>query len=106
MTISKKNPKEHLQERGSAPKAEEPPGPALSEELLDEVFEQCHESTPTHTVEAIVIQIQLAREARARIVEEGIVVRDMRGSVIPHPAIAIESSATKLYTDLLRKAKA
>lgn len=80
--------------------------PTLSENLLDEVFEQCHPSTPTSTVEAIAQQIQLARDARARIDEEGIVVRDMKGSVIPHPAIKIEADAVKLYTDLLKKAKA
>ena len=90
-----------LEESGSE-KSEQP---TLSEELLDEVFDQCHPSTPTATVEAIAQQIQLARDARARIDEEGIVVRDMRGAVIPHPAIAIEASAVKLYTDLLRKAK-
>jgi hypothetical protein len=77
----------------------------LSDELLDEVFEQCHASTPTATVEAIAIQIKLARDARSRIEEEGIVVRDMKGSVIPHPAIKIEADAIKLYTELLRKSK-
>jgi len=77
----------------------------LSEELLDEICEQCHPSTPMAMVEAIVIQIQLAREARARIDEEGIVVRDMRGVVLAHRAIAIEAAAIKLYTDLLHRAK-
>lgn len=77
----------------------------MSEALLDEVFEQCHPSTPTATVEAIAQQIAMAREARARIDEEGIVVRDMRGAVLAHPAIAIEADAVKLYTALLQKAK-
>ena len=77
----------------------------MSDALLDEVFEQCHKSTPTATVEAIATQIQMAREARARIDEEGIVVRDMRGAVIAHPAIAIEAAAVKLFTELLRKAQ-
>lgn len=80
--------------------------PTLSEDLLDEVFEQCHASTPTATVEAIAQQIQLAREARLRIEEEGIVVRDMTGRVVAHPAIEIEASAVRLYTALLEKAKA
>jgi hypothetical protein len=77
----------------------------LSEELLDEVFDQVHPSTPSATAEAIALQIQLAREARARIEEEGIVVRDMHGSVIPHPAIKIEADAIKLYTSLLKDSK-
>lgn len=76
----------------------------MSEELLDEVFEQCRESTPVAIVEAIAQQIQLAREARVRIIEEGIVVRDMRGVILSHPAIAIEADAVKLYTALLHKA--
>lgn len=77
----------------------------LPDELLDEVFEQCHSSTATATVEAIALQIQLARDARARVEEEGIVVRDMKGAVVPHPAIKIEADAMRLYTDLLRRAK-
>jgi len=30
-------------------------------------------------------------------------VRDLKGSVVAHPAIKIESDATKLIADLLRK---
>lgn len=57
------------------------------------------------TVEAIVQQIQLAMEARKRIDEEGIVVRDMRGAFLAHPAIKIEADAVKIYTELLRKSQ-
>ncbi len=45
----------------------------------------------------------LARDARDRVVREGSVVRDMKGSVIAHPAIAIEAAAVKVYTSLLDK---
>lgn len=82
-----------------------PEQPIRFEDIVDEVSEQVPGYIPIATIEAIARQIQLAREARNRINEEGIVVRDMRGSVIPHPAIKIEADAIKIYTDLLRKAK-
>jgi hypothetical protein len=47
-------------------------------------------------------QIGIAEEARARIEEEGIVVRDMKGSVIEHPAIKIEQVALKTISDTLK----
>jgi hypothetical protein len=74
------------------------------DQVVDEVTEQCPENTPMLTIEAIAQQILLAREARRRIDEEGIVVRDMRGAVLPHPAITIEADAVKLFTMLLQKA--
>lgn len=59
--------------------------------------------TPYGVQEAIAIQIRTAREARVRIEREGSVVRDMKGSVIPHPAVAIEAAAMKLYVDWIGK---
>jgi len=47
-----------------------------------------------------------ADEAQRRIVTEGIVVRDLKGSVIPHPAIQIEKDACKIITELLVRHKA
>jgi len=51
------------------------------------------ENTPEIIIELLASQIGIAGEARARIIEEGIVVRDMKGSVIKHPAIEIEQKA-------------
>jgi phage terminase small subunit len=53
--------------------------------------------------EAIAVQILTAREARERIDREGSVVRDTKGSVVPHPAIKIEADAIKMYTSLVSK---
>lgn len=39
--------------------------------------------------------IGTAREARARIEAEGMVVADMRGAAIPHPAVAVAAAADK-----------
>ena len=70
-----------------------------------EIQDQVAQRTPDAIVEAISTQLALARNARSRIVEEGAVVRDMRGSVIPHPAIKVEADAIKLYTALIAKHK-
>jgi hypothetical protein len=67
------------------------------------VEKQVDEFTPESVIDAIAVQIDRAHEAAERIEKEGSVVRDMKGSVIPHPAISIEQSATKIYTDLLKK---
>lgn len=67
------------------------------------VAKQVDTATPVSTIELIARQLDRADDAHRRIVEEGSVVRDMRGSVIPHPAIQIELTATKLVADLLKK---
>ena len=67
------------------------------------VAKQVFSDTPESIISAIATQIDRAEEAAERIEKEGSVVRDMKGSVIPHPAIAIEQGATKLYTDLIKK---
>jgi len=58
---------------------------------------------PKEALSLIVNQIYRAEDAKARVDEEGQVVRDMKGSVIPHPAIKIEQDATKMAIDLIRK---
>jgi len=63
----------------------------------------CAENTPDATIELIANQLERAKDAAARIEKEGSVVRDSRGSVIPHPAIDIERAATKLAADLILK---
>ena len=54
-------------------------------------------------VEAIFENIEIANECGKRIREEGIVVRDLNGAVIEHPAIKTQQAAIKLYTELLKK---
>ena len=73
------------------------------ESLLAEVAAQVRDNTPDGVIEGIAVQVHTAREARSRIEVEGSVVRDMKGAVVPHPAIDIEASAIKLYTALLDK---
>jgi len=69
------------------------------------VAKQCREKTPESLIELIARQLDRADEAKQRIEREGSVVRDMKGSVMPHPAIAIELAATKAAADLLGKHK-
>jgi len=72
---------------------------------VDEIKNQLDPKTPPEIVSLIESQVVRARDASARIGEEGLVVRDMRGSVIAHPAIAIEVAATKLISELIGKHK-
>ena len=69
------------------------------------VKEQVRSQTPKSIITVISTQLDRADEARKRINDEGIVVRDMKGSVIPHPAIKIEIDAGKIIADLLAKHK-
>lgn len=79
--------------------------PILQNDIIDYVWSQVSNRTAPALVEAVAIQIMRAREASKRIQEEGSVVRDMKGSVIAHPAIKIESEATKAYSSMLLKIK-
>jgi microcystin degradation protein MlrC len=76
-----------------------------SDALRKSVQDQVKPRTPALIVDAIAVQIHTAHEARERIDEEGSVVRDLRGAVVPHPAIKIEADAIKIYTALLDKHK-
>lgn len=82
-----------------------PKQPTQFSNIIEEVKNQIDYKTPMAIREAIAVQIHTAREARERIEREGSVVRDMRGSVIPHPALKIEADAVKIYTALIDKHK-
>ena len=79
--------------------------PIQCDDIIEELQGQLKNGTPVSIFEAVAIQIHTAREARERIEKEGSVVRDMRGSVIAHPAIKVESDAIKIYTGLIAKFK-
>ncbi len=66
------------------------------------IAEQCKIKTPPAVVTMIETQLERAREAGERVAREGSVVRDMKGSVIPHPAIAVEAAAQKMAAALLK----
>ena len=67
--------------------------------------EQVSKTTPQSIINAIAIQMDRLDESKKRIDDEGIVVRDLKGSVIPHPAIKIEADATKLMSELISRNK-
>lgn len=69
------------------------------------VEEQLRPGTPPSIIELIEKQLARAASAALRIEKEGEVVRDGKGSVIQHPAISIETNATKLACDLIAKHK-
>ncbi len=65
--------------------------------------------TAPQVAEMIAVQIQTARDCRARIDRDGFLVADSRGNPIPHPAIdmeaAAQSRATKLLADFWSRQK-
>lgn len=70
---------------------------------FERVLRQVRDTTPEAIVKLIAAQLDRCDEAAKRIEKEGSVVRDTKGSVIAHPAIAIELAATKSAADLLLK---
>lgn len=58
---------------------------------------------PKTVVQAIKENIEIAQECGKRIREEGVVVRDLNGTVIEHPSIKTQQAAIRLYTDLIKK---
>lgn len=58
-----------------------------------EVRAQLAGDTPDIVVEAVGHHLETFREAKRRIADEGIVVRDMRGAVVAHPAIEVAKAA-------------
>lgn len=66
---------------------------------------QLKTGTAPAVVAVIVEQFRTANNARARIQEEGTVVRSPKGEAVAHPALEIEQKAVKLATDLIFKFK-
>lgn len=64
---------------------------------------QLRPNTPPAIVSLIAKQLTRAQEAQKRVEEEGIVVRDAKGSVMSHPAIAVEKEASKTAAELIAK---
>ena len=79
--------------------------PTPSHAAIEEIANQVKPGTPPAIIESLAAQLSLAREARGRIVKEGSVVRDPKGSVVAHPAIKIEADALKLLAPLLKEWK-
>lgn len=73
------------------------------EEKAKAIRQQVRAQTPQTVVENIATLQVRAENARGRIDREGEVVRDPKGSVIPHPAIQIERDSLKAASDLLAK---
>ena len=81
------------------------PKPATQSENYNRVRDDVRPGTSELVIGLIAKQLDRASEAAGRVEAEGSVVRDMKGSVIPHPAIQVEIGATKLAVDLIKKSK-
>jgi hypothetical protein len=75
----------------------------MSSGEIDIARKQVAPDTPEAIVEAIAYQLGIISDARQRISGEGIVVRDLKGTVIAHPAIRIEAEAVKILSGLISK---
>ncbi len=69
----------------------------------EKVKEQVKSYTPEIVINLIADNLTIIDEAIKRISEEGVVVRDLKGGVIPHPAIKIETDVGKTVSDLMEK---
>jgi len=72
---------------------------------IEKVRQQVKKTTSDTIIELIASQLDRRDLAKKRIEDEGIVVRDLKGSVVPHPALKIEQDVTKIIADLLSKHK-
>lgn len=61
--------------------------------IWDELKEQLQPRIGGPGLEALCGQVYRLREAERRISEEGMVVQDVKGNPIPHPALSIEKQA-------------
>jgi len=98
-TKKKRSTKKKAKRKAAAKKAPAKP----RKEKRPPVADQVQPGTPDSIITLIERQLDRAWAAHCRIQKEGEVVRDMKGSVIPHPAIEIERAATKQASDLLAK---
>jgi hypothetical protein len=73
--------------------------------ITKEVAAQVEEDTPKAVIALAATQLLRARDAGQKVDDEGSVVRDLKGCVIAHPAIAIEMAASKLAADIIGKNK-
>jgi hypothetical protein len=69
------------------------------------VIDQVKESTPKTVISVIVDNMSMSAKAKKRIEDEGIVVRDVKGSIVSHPAIKIEADCNKIICELIDKYK-
>jgi hypothetical protein len=60
-------------------------------------------NTPSGIVEIFEENLSHFLEAKRRITEEGQVVRDLRGAVVPHPSLEIQREHGKIMLEILKK---
>jgi len=70
---------------------------------MEKALSQVNKRTPHIICELIAVQLDIIDDSIRRITQEGTVVKDLKGSVIPHPSIKIKLDATKATSDLLSK---
>lgn len=71
-------------------------------ETIAEVEAMTKPNTPAALIEMIAVQLVTARRARQKIDAEGLIVGDVKGNPVVHPAIALEAAAQKRAAAMLR----
>ena len=70
-------------------------------QMIEDAQSQFRRTPPMKILEIVADNMETAEECDFRIKEEGVVVRDLKGSVIPHPAIEIRHKCNKVVSDLI-----
>lgn len=71
--------------------------------IRDVIDLDVNDDCPETVFNIIAGQMEIAQSARLRIEEEGIVVRNIGGLIIPHPAIKIQNDAEKIVVSIIGK---
>ena len=72
-------------------------------DFLEEAIAQTKPNTPKMILDNIAKARLLSHDCGERIEREGAVVRDLKGSIVPHPAIKIRNEQDKIVADLIAK---
>jgi len=67
----------------------------MKQRYLDKAIERCTDRTPIGVLEILAEKMKRLDTAQTKLDDEGLVVRDMKGSVIEHPALKIVKDVEK-----------
>lgn len=74
----------------------------MNQLFRDKAISLMQNKTPQGIIGILADKLAILSHAKQRIDKEGLVVRDLKGSVIPHPALNIIKDAEKTMIDLLK----
>jgi len=75
----------------------------MDQQYLDKAMDETKRTTPFGIVQILADKYKRLDDAKRRIDEEGLIVRDQKGSVIEHPALKIITTHEKEILDILKQ---